>query len=118
MSSPVSDEARKLVEAFQSWLAARPADAPLATGSAECCVCPVCRVIAQARAVRPDAVEHWSNSAVEAVGILRSWIGQAFTPGSPESGDAPATTDEPDEPAAKPPVSRPKRAAQRIDVEE
>jgi hypothetical protein len=116
MNSPVSDEARKLVEAFQGWLAARPADAPLANGSAECCVCPVCRVIAQARAVRPDAVEHWSNSAVEAVGILRSWIGQAFTPSASESGDVPdASTEEVD---PKPPVSRPKRAAQRIDVEE
>jgi hypothetical protein len=116
MSSPVSDEARKLVEAFQSWLAARPADAPLATGSAECCVCPVCRVIAQARAVRPEAVEHWSNSAVEAVGILRSWIGQAFTPSAPESGEAPDETTAEVDP--KPPVARPKRSAQRIDVEE
>jgi hypothetical protein len=78
----------------------------LSTGSADCCVCPVCRLIAALRNPSPEVAERLASAAGDlAVGIsgfLRALSGAVPGPGH-DSGDDPwhaATTATP--PAAEP----------------
>ena len=54
----LADEAGKLFEAVQEWLAERSGGAGerIATGSAECQLCPICRLIGLLRATNPEVV--------------------------------------------------------------
>lgn len=88
---------------------------PMATGSAECCVCPVCRVIAAMREPDPEFAERVATGAGDlaaaVAGLLRSFTGPvrrdpagAGDPGAGADDDEPwraATRDEP--PPAPPP---------------
>jgi hypothetical protein len=95
------EEALRFVEALQDQAAGSGAgpggdvpDAGPAHLGPECRVCPVCRLIAAVRAVRPEAVEHLAVAAAELAGAWREMV---TPPGAP---DAP-----PGAPAA-PPVER------------
>jgi len=76
----------------------------LATGSAECCVCPVCRAIAAARDPSPEFAERLAAGAGElAAGVaalLRSFAGPDPRPPGPrpaaEAEDAAGPVDDPD----------------------
>lgn len=72
-----AEEAARLVDALGQWLAARAArgtgpidldtvDAHIATGSAECRLCPLCQLIALARAASPELSRHL-DAAVESL---------------------------------------------------
>jgi hypothetical protein len=81
------------------------APGPVSTGSAECCVCPVCRAIAAMREPNPEFAERVATGAGDfAAGVaslLRSLStpapsgSQSATPpyGSPDSGPESATSD-------------------------
>jgi hypothetical protein len=61
-----AQEAARLVEALQQW--ARDASADhLATGAAECTVCPLCRLVAALRDADPDTTAQVVETAVGAV---------------------------------------------------
>lgn len=67
----VAQEAGRLIAALQERLAS-PTDGPaIATGSAECLVCPVCRAIAALRTVDPEAVERLTAAAAGLVATVR-----------------------------------------------
>lgn len=78
----VTEEAARLVDAlgqsFGQW--AREAfgdvsfDESIATGSAECQLCPVCRLIALVRGTRPETVEHLLDAVGSLTAALRSAV--------------------------------------------
>lgn len=75
MTEPVgsaAEEAARLFAAVQDWARARFDHEHLATGSAECQVCPVCQGIAALRQVRPETVEHLLDAAASLVAALKS----------------------------------------------
>ncbi len=73
-----AEEAARLVDALGQWLAARAAARPsgpidpeylnshIATGSAECTVCPLCQLIALIRTSSPE-IAHRLDEAMEAL---------------------------------------------------
>lgn len=73
-----AEEAARLVDALGQWLAARSATRPggpvdldyltthLATGSAECTLCPLCRLISLGRQASPE-LGHRLEEAIEAL---------------------------------------------------
>jgi len=67
-----AEEAARLLAAAQEWARARFDHEHLATGSAECQVCPVCQAIAVLRQVRPETVEHLMDAAASFVAAFRS----------------------------------------------
>lgn len=81
-----AEEAVKLLAAVQEWARTRFDHEHLATGSAECQICPVCQGIAALRQVRPETVEHLLDAAASLVAAFRSTV--TPTPGEPgPSGD-------------------------------
>jgi hypothetical protein len=73
-----AEEAVKLFAAVEDW-ARRKAGHVLdedhvATGSAECQLCPVCQGIGVLRHVRPEAVEHMLDAAASFVAALKTAI--------------------------------------------
>ncbi len=90
-----TEEAAKLLAAAQEWARGRFDDEHLATGSAECQVCPLCQGVAALRHVRPDTIEHLLDAAASVVAALKSSL-------------------TPQPPAPQPPAGR----VQHIDVRE
>lgn len=72
----VAEEATKLFEAMGAWArgAAESVDEHLATGSAECTICPLCQVISAVRGTRPEVVEHLADAAGSLVAALRALV--------------------------------------------
>jgi hypothetical protein len=68
-----------------------------ATGSAECCVCPLCKAIAAAREPNPDIAERLATGAGDLAAGVASVL-RAFGPRSQGPPDAPEAPDEPDGP--------------------
>ncbi|MGQ0846072.1 MAG: hypothetical protein ACT4QF_18255 [Sporichthyaceae bacterium] len=74
-------EAARLVEALGEWLGTHAsADGPawtqtgeeaIATGTAECRLCPVCRLIAIARAASPEVVAHLDDALRSLLAALK-----------------------------------------------
>jgi hypothetical protein len=85
-----AEEAVRLFTAVEDWARHRTSglldEEHLATGSAECQVCPLCQAIGAARHVRPETVEHLLDAAASFVAALRA----AVTP-APD-GSAPRRT--------------------------
>lgn len=79
-----ADEAARLFAALQDWARTRFDHEHLATGSAECQVCPVCQGVAALRQVRPETVEHLLDAAASLVAALKSTVPQP-TPDRPRS---------------------------------
>jgi len=69
-------EAARLLDALGQWLGARTADSPgwsehIATGSAECRLCPLCRLIALARETSPELAGHLDDALSSVSSALR-----------------------------------------------
>ncbi|GAA1800664.1 hypothetical protein GCM10009682_22840 [Luedemannella flava] len=97
---PIRDEAQRLVAAAlaaASVAANGLTSAHLSTGSAECCVCPICRVIAAMRDPSPEFAERLSEGAADlAVGVasmLRSLSGAAHHAAGNSNGPEPGESD-------------------------
>lgn len=72
-----AEEALRLLGAAEGWVRSRASlldDAHLATGSAECSVCPVCQAVGALRQVRPEAVGHLLDAAASLVAALRAAV--------------------------------------------
>jgi len=81
----------------------------LSTGSADCCVCPVCRLIAALRDPSPEFAEQLATAAgdlaVGMTGLLRAFSGALSRTGQERSGDAwsaATTAPGPDAPPQRP----------------
>jgi hypothetical protein len=81
-----AEEAAKLLSAVQDWARTRFDGEHLATGGAECQVCPVCQGIALLRQVKPETAEHLLDAAASFVAALKSAVASPVPP----SGGAPS----------------------------
>lgn len=73
----VAEEAAKLFEALSDWARGHTGvlhDLPLATGSAECRLCPVCQLLGTLRAARPETFDHLLDATGSLVAALRSAV--------------------------------------------
>lgn len=71
----LGEEATRLVEALSEWArGAAGGDLPLATGSAECSLCPVCQLLALARRTQPETFEHLADAASSMLAALRTVV--------------------------------------------
>lgn len=127
------EEAERLVAAVlaAATLAAN-ANPHLATGSPECCVCPLCKVIAAVRDPDPELVERVATGAGDLAAGLASFLRSVSThrpgdaawrdatahPGAPAAGDAGPEGDTPPDQAGagETPAARPmaKKAVKKI----
>ncbi len=87
MSSNVgsaAEEAAKLFAAMEDWTRRKAGhlldDDHVATGSAECQVCPVCQGIGALRHVRPETVEHLLDATASFVAALKAALVQPVRP--------------------------------------
>lgn len=73
-----AEEAVKLFAAMEDWARKKAGHAldeeHVATGSAECQMCPVCQGIGVLRHVRPEAVEHLLDAAASFVAALKTAV--------------------------------------------
>jgi len=82
---PLADELAKFLGAAQDWLhrsVLDPHTAGIATGSAECCWCPLCQLIATVRGDRPELLERWGEVQVAIANLLRT-VGESTKPAGP-----------------------------------
>ena len=84
----VAEEAARLIAAAQDWARTRFDHEHLATGSAECQVCPLCQGIAVLRQVKPETVEHLMDAVASFAAALRSAVPQG-DPDGPGRGRGP-----------------------------
>ncbi len=68
---PLVEEAAKLIGAAQEWLHRRIGDDSIATGSAECCWCPLCQLVATLRGERPELAERFAEVQTTLTGLFR-----------------------------------------------
>jgi hypothetical protein len=59
----LGEEAAKLLGAMSGWASAHELNDHLATGAAECTVCPLCRTISAVRQLSPEVSAHLSAAA-------------------------------------------------------
>jgi hypothetical protein len=73
-----AEEAVKLFAAVEEWARKKAGhmldEEHIATGSAECQLCPVCQGIGVLRHVRPEAVEHMLDAAASFVAALKTAV--------------------------------------------
>jgi hypothetical protein len=70
-----AQEATRLLDSLKQWLDDRvPGEIPVATGSAECKICPVCLALAALRDRNPDVVEQLSKAGEALLAAARSLI--------------------------------------------
>jgi hypothetical protein len=80
-----AEEAARLLSAVQDWARARFDSEHLATGGAECQVCPVCQAIALLRQVKPETAEHLLDGVASFVAALKSAVASPPPPGGSSS---------------------------------
>jgi hypothetical protein len=74
----MSEEAARLFATIESFVrdaaggAFAVADAHIATGDAECQLCPVCRLLSVLRGARPEVFEHLTDATVSLLAALRA----------------------------------------------
>jgi hypothetical protein len=75
---PLGEEAARLVEAVSQWIGSQwsrgGAELPLATGSAECQVCPFCQLLGVVRHTRPEVFGHLADASSSFVAAVRSAV--------------------------------------------
>jgi hypothetical protein len=93
MATPREEAERLVAAVLGAASVAASSTAGFATGSAECCVCPVCKAIAAMRDPDPEFAERLASGvgdlATGLAGVLR-----AFGNASPSTGDAPPSEDD------------------------
>lgn len=72
---PVGEEAARLVEALGEWTRGLAGgELPLATGSEECTLCPVCQLLALARRANPETFSHLADATTSLIAALRTVV--------------------------------------------
>ena len=73
------------MEALSEWARSAIGDAPIATGSAECKLCPVCQLLALMRRTQPETFAHLADASSSLAAALRTVI-DTHTHGSNGNG--------------------------------
>lgn len=89
---PLGDEARRLVEAAREWAVRAVPDAHVATGSPECCWCPLCRTVAVLRGDRPEVTEKLAEVVTAAASALAAVLDATASSAAPAAAPAAAAT--------------------------
>jgi hypothetical protein len=71
---PLAEEAARLMEALSQWARGGVGELPLATGGAECRVCPVCQMLGVLRHTRPETFAHLAEATSALVAALRTVV--------------------------------------------
>jgi hypothetical protein len=71
---PLAEEAAKLVEALSEWARGVAGEAPIATGSAECRLCPFCQLLALMRRAQPETFAHLADASSSLVAAVRTVV--------------------------------------------
>ena len=71
---PLGEEAARLVEALSEWARGHGEDVPIATGSAECRLCPLCQVISLMRQARPETFAHLLDATAAFTAAVRTVV--------------------------------------------
>ena len=79
MTSPapgsMGEEAAKLVEALTDWArGAAGGELPLATGSEQCTLCPVCQALSLLRRANPQTFAHLADATTSFIAALRTVV--------------------------------------------
>jgi hypothetical protein len=75
-----AEEAARLLAAVQDWARTRFDGEHLATGGAECQVCPLCQAIALVRHLKPETAEHLLDGLASFVAALKSAVAAPSAP--------------------------------------
>jgi hypothetical protein len=71
----VGEEAAKLVEALTEWArGAAGGELPLATGAAECTLCPLCQALSLLRRARPETFAHLADATTSFLAAVRTVV--------------------------------------------
>ena len=82
----VGDEAAKLVEALAEWArGAAGGELPLATGSEECTLCPVCQALSLMRRAKPETFTHLADATTSFLAAVRTVV-ESHDHGHPQNG--------------------------------
>ena len=71
---PLGEEAARLVDALSDWARGHAADTPIATGSAECRLCPICQLLTVMRHTRPETFAHLVDATAALAAAARSVV--------------------------------------------
>ena len=71
---PLGEEAARLVEALTEWARGQGEDVPIATGSAECRLCPVCQLLTLMRHARPETFAHLMDATAALAAAARTVV--------------------------------------------
>ncbi|WP_300676378.1 DUF5304 family protein [Nocardioides sp.] len=90
-----AEEALRLVGALAGWASEQvgTANEHLATGSAECTVCPICRTVHAVREVSPEVRDHLVAAGASLIQALTGLIGAAGAAAGRDSGTRRRTAD-------------------------
>ena len=70
-----AQEAGRLLDSLREWLDTRSVgEMPIATGSAECKVCPLCLLLSALRERNPDVVENLAKAGEALMSAVRSLV--------------------------------------------
>lgn len=112
-----AEEARRLVEALGDWASTRlgTAEAHIATGSAECLVCPICTLISALRGDRAEVVARLGDAWTAFLGVLSQ---HQHPSEQPDRATSSGRDGAPEPPSQEPdlPIRGPVRSVQNIDV--
>jgi hypothetical protein len=73
-AGPLGEEAARLVEALTEWARGHGEDIPIATGSAECRLCPVCQLLTLMRQARPETFAHLMDATAALAAAVRTVV--------------------------------------------
>jgi len=87
-AGPVGEEAARLVEALGDWARGLAGgELPLATGSEECTLCPLCQLLALARRANPETFSHLADATTSLIAAMRTVVdSHSHAPGGPNGG--------------------------------
>jgi Family of unknown function (DUF5304) len=71
---PLAEEAARLVEALTQWARTGAGEMPIATGGAECRVCPFCQLLAVVRHTRPETFAHLAEAGSSLMAAVRTVV--------------------------------------------
>ena len=70
-------EAGRLLDSLKDWLDARGvSELPIATGSAECKICPFCLTVSTLRDRNPEVIDQLSKAGEALLGAIRSVLSE------------------------------------------
>jgi hypothetical protein len=76
----VGEEAAKLADALSQWIGAEwvrgaaGGELPLATGSEECTLCPLCQALSLVRRARPETFAHLADATTSFLAAVRTVV--------------------------------------------